>query len=63
MQVSGIEAALLEAQGLGELSVIGKSIRFHQDGRHVSTFWFPTPSGAQQALRIFRAAPKYARAA
>ena len=61
--VSGIEAAILEARGLGELSVVGKSVRFHQNGRHVSTFWFPTPSSAQQGLRIFRAAPKYMVAA
>jgi hypothetical protein len=61
-QVSGIEAALLEARGLGSFSLSGHTIRFRQN--EMEWKWHcATEADAARQLRIFRAAPKYMVAA
>jgi hypothetical protein len=60
--VSGIEAALLEAQGLGGFSVSGKALKFRH-GPYTTTWWFGSQAEAERNLRVFRAAPKYMVAA
>lgn len=60
--ISGTEAALSEAAGNGELSLVGRTIKFRRDGFEFS--WScRTERDAAQQLRIFRAAPKYMVAA
>jgi hypothetical protein len=60
--VSGIEAGLLEAKGLGELFVDGKALKFRSGG-YTTTWWFGSEAEANRNLRVYRAAPKYMVAA
>ena len=61
-QLSGIEAGLREAQGLGSFSLTARTIKFRQEAMEW-TWHCATPSEAASQLRIFRAAPKYMVAA
>jgi hypothetical protein len=60
--VSGIEAALLEAKGIGSFSLDRRTIKFRQ-GANEWKWHCATDAEAARQLRIFRAAPKYMVAA
>jgi hypothetical protein len=57
--ISGIKAAWMENDGLGALSVKGKSVVFTGADGFVVTWSCRTETEAVQQLRIFRAATKY----
>jgi hypothetical protein len=57
--ISGIGAAWLEADGLGQFSISGRKITFtRNDGLSVS-WTLETSKQAAIQLRVFRAATKY----
>lgn len=56
--ITAIDAALLEHQGKGVLSVSGKKIVFKQGNRQC-TWSYRTGKEAKESLKLLRAAPKY----
>jgi len=61
-QITGIEAAMNEANGVGSLAVEGRAIVYRNGP--VSVRWsHKTPKDAETILRVLRAAPKYVSAA
>lgn len=56
--ITAIDAALLEHQGEGVLSVSGKKIIFKRGNRQC-TWSYGTSKEAKESLKLLRAAPKY----
>lgn len=57
--LSGIQAAWAEHDGLGELSVNGRTIRFSSPDGYVVEWPCQTSADAKTQLRIFRAALRH----
>lgn len=60
MNITGIKAGMMEANGEGALHQRGKLIEFRDnEGLLVASWYAATSKDAAQQIRLFRAAPKY----
>lgn len=63
MNITGIKAGMMEANGEGTLQQKGKLIEFRDTkGLLVASWYAATSKDAAQQIRLFRAAPKHVAA-
>jgi hypothetical protein len=58
-QISGISAAWMEKDGMGSLSVTGRTVSFRRNDGLAVQWHCGTPKEAEQQVRLFRASTKY----
>ncbi len=58
-EINGINAAWMEHNGTGVLSVKGRTVVFVSNSGLVAKWWCKTNNEAKQMVSLFRAATKY----